>query len=317
VRVLDNQRVNAGDVIVEIDPRDLQARVDESQAAVDLAQAERNAAISTLELTKATTAAALEQAQAEVNAAQAAVDQARAEYAAAQSELERARADLSRYEQIAGPAVSQQQVDLARATAQRADAQTEAARKAVTAAQAQVAAAQGRLIAAQAAPYQVAAADSQVKRAGATVNQAQAALREAQLQLSYTTITAPQAGRITKRSVEAGNYVVDGQTLLAIVTDDLWTEANFKETQLADMRPGQDVSIRIDAFPDENFRGHVDSIQAGGGAYFSLLPPENATGNFVKVVQRVPVKIVFDQPLDLNRFAIGPGMSAVPKVKVK
>jgi membrane fusion protein, multidrug efflux system len=141
-------------------------------------------------------------------------------------------------------------------------------------------------------------------------------LNEATLQLSYTTITAPEAGRVTRRAVEEGMFVQPGQQLMAIVTDDLWVVANFKETQLAHIRPGEPVDIRVDAYPGHRFRGHVDSIQAGTGARFSLLPPENATGNYVKVVQRVPVKIVFDEPPDPN-FPLGPGMSVVPRVHVR
>jgi membrane fusion protein (multidrug efflux system) len=143
-----------------------------------------------------------------------------------------------------------------------------------------------------------------------------AAVRQAQLELSYTKIVAPEAGRITQRSVEPGRYVQVGQPLLSIVPDRLWVVANFKETQLHAMRPGQAVAITVDAYPTRTFRGHVDSIQAGAGAAFSLLPPENATGNYVKVVQRVPVKIVFDDPPDPHDV-LGPGMSVVPTVTVR
>jgi membrane fusion protein (multidrug efflux system) len=138
----------------------------------------------------------------------------------------------------------------------------------------------------------------------------------AELQLSYTKIYAPVCGRVTRRSVEVGDYVGIGQELMAIVPDDVYVTANFKETQLTYMRPGQPVEIRIDAFPKKRFTGHVDSIQRGSGAAFSLLPPENATGNYVKIVQRVPVKIVFDEPPDPS-YPIGPGMSVVPEVKIR
>jgi len=138
-------------------------------------------------------------------------------------------------------------------------------------------------------------------------------LNQGTLQLSYTTITAPEEGRVTRRAVEEGMFVQAGQQLLALVTDDLWVVANFKETQLAKIRPGAPVDIRVDAYKRHHFRGRVDSIQAGTGARFSLLPPENATGNYVKVVQRVPVKIVFDPPPD-PQYPLGPGMSAVPTV---
>jgi membrane fusion protein (multidrug efflux system) len=138
---------------------------------------------------------------------------------------------------------------------------------------------------------------------------------EAWLKVSYTKIVAPEAGRVTNRTVEEGQYVQVGQSLMTVVPDDLWVVANFKETQLEKIRPGQPVEVRVDAYPGVVLRGHVDSIQAGTGARFSLLPPENATGNFVKVVQRVPVKIVFDAPLPAG-VTLGPGMSVVPTVRV-
>ncbi|MGH9807184.1 MAG: HlyD family secretion protein, partial [Terriglobia bacterium] len=157
---------------------------------------------------------------------------------------------------------------------------------------------------------------AQVVAARAEVSEAEAELHQAELQESYTKITAPEAGRVTNKSVEPGDYVQVGQPLFAIVSPQVWVTANFKETQLTDMRPGQPAEVEVDAYPSRALRGHVDSIQAGSGARFSLLPPENATGNFVKVVQRVPVKIVFDEQPGVPRV-LGPGMSAVPEVKVK
>ena len=154
------------------------------------------------------------------------------------------------------------------------------------------------------------------RTAAASLEAARQRLNQATLQLSYTTITAPEAGRVTRKAIEEGMFVQPGQQLMALVTDDLWVVANFKETQLQHIRPGQPVDIRVDAYPRHRFRGHVDSIQAGTGARFSLLPPENATGNYVKVVQRVPVKIVFDEPPD-PQFPFGPGMSVVPRVHVR
>lgn len=141
-------------------------------------------------------------------------------------------------------------------------------------------------------------------------------LQAAKLNLDYTRITAPVSGRITRKNVEPGDYVQVGQTLFSIVQHDVWVVANFKETQLTHMRPGQKAYIQIDAFPGRTFHGHVDSIQSGTGAAFSLLPPENATGNYVKVVQRVPVKIVFDEPPDVEAM-LAPGMSVVPEVQVR
>jgi membrane fusion protein, multidrug efflux system len=156
---------------------------------------------------------------------------------------------------------------------------------------------------------------AQARTATAQIAQLQAAVQQAELNLSYTDITAPDAGRITQKSVEPGQYAQVGQPLCSIVTDRLWVVANFKETQLRGMRPGEPVTIEVDAYPGHPLKGHVDSVQRGSGAAFSLLPPENATGNYVKVVQRVPVKIVFDQPPDPGR-PLGPGMSVVPSVKI-
>lgn len=150
----------------------------------------------------------------------------------------------------------------------------------------------------------------------AAVEQQTAVLKQAELNLSYTTIVAPEDGRVTRKTVEAGSYVQVGQTLLSLVPKEVWIVANFKETQLTYMRPGQPVTLHADAYPDHDFHGHVDSIQSGTGARFSLLPPENATGNYVKVVQRVPVKIVLDDPADAH-FLLAPGMSVVPRVRVR
>jgi membrane fusion protein, multidrug efflux system len=159
-------------------------------------------------------------------------------------------------------------------------------------------------------------AKAQLDSAKSRVAETKASVEQAQLNLSYTNIHAPQSGKIAKKSVEAGQYIRTGQPVLNIVTPDVWVIANFKETQLKHMKPGQQVSIKVDAFSGKKFKGHVDSIQTGTGSIFSLLPPENATGNYIKVVQRVPVKILFDEdPNDINMLS--PGMSVMPVVKVK
>jgi membrane fusion protein, multidrug efflux system len=193
---------------------------------------------------------------------------------------------LKRYEQlVASDSATKQRLDYAAADAQAAAAQLEAAKK-------------------------------QVLMADAKTAQSQANVQQAQLNLSYTKIYAPQDGTVTNKSVEIGEFVTIGQPLLAIVAKDVWVVANYKETQLRHMRVGQKATISVDAYPHKKLKGHVDSIQEGTGARFSLLPPENATGNYVKVVQRVPVKIVFDEePNALTRLA--PGMSVVPEVKVR
>jgi membrane fusion protein (multidrug efflux system) len=162
----------------------------------------------------------------------------------------------------------------------------------------------------------VAQSRSQTDVAQAEAARAEAEVRQARLNLSYTKIYAPISGHVTRKSVEVGAYVQVGQPLLALVDPDLWVIANFKETQLAKMRRGQPVTVTVDAHPGVTFAAHVDSLQRGSGARFSLLPPENATGNYVKVVQRVPVKIVFDDAKQVERHALGPGMSVLPSVKV-
>ncbi|WP_352432471.1 HlyD family secretion protein, partial [Pyrinomonas sp.] len=157
---------------------------------------------------------------------------------------------------------------------------------------------------------------AQAETATASIEQLRAAVKQAELELSYTKIYAPASGRIARRAVEEGNLVQAGQPLVAIVSGEVWVVANFKETQIGQMHPGQTVEIYVDAYPDKVFRGHIDSMQAGTGSRFSLLPPENATGNYVKVVQRVPVKIVFDDPPDPQHMLV-PGMSVEPEVRVR
>jgi len=238
--------------------------------------------------------AQLLQAQAMVQQAEAQADQAKAQLAqqSAQSDIASINfnRDASLYQQDLR-AVAKQDVDTTRATLEAARANVDAARAAAQAAQSQIGSDQ------------------------AAVHVAQAALDDADLQFSYTRITATETGRITRKTVEPGNYVTAGQTLFSIVQHNVWVTANFKETQLYRMEQGQPVRVRVDTFPGRDFKAHVDSFQLGSGSRFSLLPAENATGNYVKVVQRIPVKIVFDEPLDvLSRLA--PGMSVEPRVNV-
>jgi membrane fusion protein (multidrug efflux system) len=317
VQVNDNQAVSAGDVLANIDPRDLQAKLAEARATLEAAQADADAARANVDLTRATTAAALTQGQAGVESAKSQLASAEADVSAAQAESTRREADAKRYTSVDPRGVSQEQLDASRAAAGAARAQLLAAQKRVAAAEAQVSEAQGKLAAARTAAQQIAAAQAKARSAEARVSQAKADVDAATLDVSYTTIKAPVAGRVTRKSVQPGQYLQVGQTLLAIVPRDLWVTANFKETQLTQMRVGQPVDIHVDAFPDHAFHGHVDSIQAGTGARFSLLPPENATGNYVKVVQRVPVKIVFDGHEDDEvRRMLGLGMSVLPEVHV-
>ncbi len=327
----DNQHVKKGDALVELDPRDFAARLAQAQANLEAARARHRSAEINVRVIDTTAGAGVEQAAAGVEAAARQVDtarsrleQARAQVAAAAAESTRAQADAARYERLFQyHAVSGQDRDKAVAVGRSAAAVLEAAQKAQQAAndglrqaESQLGEAKARLASAKAAPSQVAYSRSQAETASAEIAQAEAAVRQAQLDLSYTKVVAPEAGRITRKSVEPGAYVQVGQPLLSIVPDRLWVVANFKETQLRAMHPGQPVAITVDAYPDRTFRGHVDSIQAGSGAAFSLLPPENATGNYVKVVQRVPVKIMFDDPPDPH-YVLGPGMSVVPTVTVR
>ena len=277
----DNQHVRAGEPLVLIDPRDFQAKLDQAKAQ------------------QASAEATLQQSRAQVLVQQANVDQAAANVRVSEADLLQARQDYDRFQKINPHAVTRQQIDAATATFHSAQARLEASRQTVDGAQAQVRAAQAQVLAAQ-----------------ASLQQAEANTQAAELQLSYCTIVAPVAGIVTHRSVDAGNYVSAGQPLFALVQDDRWVTANFKETQLASIRPGQDVDISIDAVPSVTFHGKVDSFQAGTGTVFSALPAENATGNYVKIVQRLPVKIVFDDPR-VKDYPLAPGMSVTPSVRVR
>jgi membrane fusion protein (multidrug efflux system) len=323
--------VKQGDLLVELDPRDFEARLAQAAANLAAAVAQHQGATINVRVVDTTSGAGVQQAEAAVQTAQRQVDgarsrleQARAQVAAAQAEATRAAADAKRYEQILqSGGVSRQERDNAVAAASTADANLNAARKAeqaaadsVRQAEAQLQEARARLASAKAAPDQVAYSRAQANQVAAQIAQFEAAVHQAALDLSYTKIYAPDSGRITRKTVEPGVYVQVGQTLFWIVPDQVWVVANFKETQLRYMRPGQPATVRVDAYPDRVFKGHVDSIQSGAGARFSLLPPENATGNYVKVVQRVPVKIFIDDPPDPNHV-LGPGMSVVPEVKVR
>jgi membrane fusion protein (multidrug efflux system) len=278
----DNYQVKRGDLIIELDPRDYE---------VALASASANLASAQSKLTEA---------DAQQNVAQAGLGQVKADLASAQASAENAVSDFNRNEQLYKThVIDRREYDASAAQAKTAAASVESATKRVTSQEAQV-----RL------------ASAQYVTASAEVKQAESQMQQAELQLSYTRIFAPFAGRVTKKSVEPGNYVQPGQTLLSLVPPDVWVVANFKETQLKRMKVGQPVSIRVDAIPGREFKAHVESLQVGTGSRFTLLPPENATGNFVKVVQRIPVKIVFDEPpADLER--LWAGESVEPKVDVR
>lgn len=326
---------------VELTRATARANVQQASATVQQARSgvESQRAAASAERTRIT------QAGAGVATAQANAAQARSQVAAAEAEATRAQADVARYQELfQKDEISRQRLDQAIAAARTAAAQLDAARQRVTAAEAQVSEARaaestaaenarraqtqiggaqagvseaaGRLAQANTAPQQVAVSQAQAETAGASLEQLQAAVRQAELELSYTKIYAPESGRVTRKAVEEGVLVQPGQPLMAVVSGEVWVTANFKEDQIGKLKPGQSVEIKVDAYPDRTFKGHVDSIQMGTGSRFSLIPPENATGNYVKVVQRVPVKLVFDEQPDPGHM-LAPGMSVEPEVRIK
>ncbi len=294
VCVYDNQPVKAGDVLLEIDPQDFAVEVAQKKAALVSAESNVKLLLASLDLIGAQVATA--EATARQSAAEAAADQANAE---------KAEADLKRAEDlIQQKTISPQEYDAAKAAAASAAATLKAGREKAASDQSKISETRAELEAGRRA----------WERAGAQSDQSRVDIQQADLNQSYTRLVAPQDGRITRKAVEKGDYVQIGQKLMALVPNDLWVTANFKETQLKNIRPGQPVKIEIDSAGGRRFAGRVDSIQAGSGAAFSLLPPENAVGNYVKVVQRVPVKIIFAEPVEAGHV-LGPGMSVVPYVR--
>ena len=308
VYVRDNQLVKKGTLLLEIDPRDYQAQLTQAEATVTSARAQR----STAEQASASRRSVIAQQQAQLAAAEAGVAQARAQARAAQAQAANDARDEQRYAELyKTDAVSRQRYDQALTTARASAAQAAAADQRTQAARAQ--AGQAVAVVTQARnDYRQAA--EQISVSDAQIAQAQAAADQARLQLSYTKLYATETGRVTGKAVDEGQTVAVGQQLLLITYGQLWVTANFKETQLAHMRVGQPVLLAVDAYSGEQFRGLVESFQRGTGARFSLLPAENATGNYVKVVQRIPVKIVFDGQPDLHLLA--PGMSVTPEVDI-
>ncbi len=298
-RVVENQLVKSNELLVELDPRDYEAKLAQKNAALKSAMAYQHALQASFELVRA-----------RVNTAQATVKQSEAEAAAAKSTFDNAMANWNRAQKMwntdSNGVMSDQEYDAARATMNTAQANWQAAVQKAESDASKVAESHS----------QVDAAEKLYEQAGAQVAQAEADVQTAKLDLSYTEIRAPVDGRVARKAVEQGAYVQVAQNLFAIVRPEVWVTANFKETQLARMRPGQPASLKIDSLGGKVFRGHVDSVQSGSGSRFSLLPPENAVGNYVKVVQRVPVKIVFDDPLTIED-GLGPGMSVEPVVQVR
>lgn len=343
VAVKDNQQVDAGAVLAVIDPRDYQVALDKARA--ELATAEADAAAARVNVPITSTAATsnvstaqggVEQAQAAIEAAQRGVDAANARLATAQARQREAEAnttktakDVERFKAlVAKDEVPQQQYDAAVAAAEAARAAVDSARAQVQEAQAGISVAQSQLMqaragasqataqlqTAQTGPQQVAAQRARAASADARVLQQRAAAEQAELNLQYTTVRAPMRGIVSKKTVEVGQVVQPSQPLMTIIPlEEVWVTANFKETQLENMRPGQPAVIEVDAYGGRDFKGHIESLAAATGSRFSLLPPENATGNFVKVVQRIPVRIAIDEKQDAQQL-LRPGMSVTAKV---
>lgn len=347
VLVKDNQQVQQGQVLVKLDPRDFQNQVQQARAALTEAQQQAQTARSQVtqaaQTTQGTTTqaqgnissatAAIANAEAAVQEAQAGVPAAQAGVTQAQANLQRAEADFNRYSTLLQQgAITAQQFETARNTyqvalAQRNSAQDQVrqaqarvtqAQQDVARAQAQLTTSQGGLQRAQAGQSQTQANRNQYQAALAAVRKAQAQLNNAQLQLSYTTIAAPITGTVGNKNVEAGQRIQPGTPLMAVVDGRSWVVANFKETQLEDMQPGDPVQIKLDAFPNHPFQGYVESLSPASGSQFALLPPDNATGNFTKVVQRIPVRVRFaSQSIRGYETRIAPGMSATVTVSVR
>jgi membrane fusion protein (multidrug efflux system) len=333
VDVEENQLVKQGDVIAELDPRDFQIAVENAQAALANAQANAAAANVNVPLTSINTGSTLRSAQADVSGAHASVGQAEQQLASAKAKVIQAQAnytkalqDLDRYRPlVAKDVISKQQFDAAVAAADADKAAVDDANAGVQAAADGVHAAHDRenqafaqQNSAETGPQQVAVQSARAKAALAQVEQAQAQLDQANLNLSYTKIVAPAAGIITRKSVEIDQNLATGQNILTLVSlEDLWITANFKETQLKHMSAGQPVEIEVDA-TGKTYHGKITQIGGATGSVLSLFPPENATGNYVKVVQRVPVRIDFNDLKDEDsNHALRPGLSVEPKVRVK
>jgi membrane fusion protein, multidrug efflux system len=326
VRVSDNQAVQAGDVLVVLDDRDLSAKVAGARADLAAAIAQRHAAETQLSVTQASVDSNLaiarggmKQAAAVDGTTRATIEQAEADLDAAESRRNLAQVELDRTVLLTqSGALSQSELDVKRAAFEQADAARAQARAQLTSAHANVdnssgtlASARGRLLAAESGPAQVEAARANLELSRAKVDQAQAALDQAELYLSYTRVTAGVSGVVSRRSVEVGQLVSPERPLMALVPlDDTWIVANFKEDQIAEMQPGQPARVSIDTY-DHELTGRVSSLASGTGSRFSLLPPDNASGNFTKVVQRVPVLIQLDPHPDL---VLRPGMSATATV---
>jgi membrane fusion protein (multidrug efflux system) len=333
VNVDENQYVDAGTVLVELDPKDFETAVQQDEANVQSAEAAYEAAKVNVPVININTGTNLRTAGVDVSSASSQVAQSEKQLEAAQDAVAQAEAnstksqlDLQRYTPLVEKdVISKQQFDAAVAAANgnkaalaQAQAQVLASEDAVRVAKDRVTQAQASLKYAQTAPQQVAIQKARADQAAAQVEQARAALAQAKLNLSYTKIVAPEAGIITRKSVEVGQNVSVGQNMATLVSlDDVWITANFKETQLDHMRAKQHVEITVDAYGGRKYDGTVTQIGGATGSVLSLFPPENATGNYVKVVQRVPVRIDLTDPKQNSDHLLRPGLSVEPKVRVK
>jgi len=346
VPVVDNQHVEAGAVLVQLDPRDYEIAVAKARAELADAEASVLTAANNVTITSATATGnvstaqgSVEQSLASVDQAQKELEQARARLVTAQSRLREVEANSTKTARdverlrglLAKDEVSQQQYDAAVAAADVQRAAVDSSKSLVIEAEAGIRVADGKLMwarageqreraglkSAQSAPEQIAAMRARVTAAEARVQQAKAALDQAEMNRQYTVVKAPIAGTISRKAAESGQVIQAGQPLMALIPlDTIWVTANFKETQLRDMRPGQRTTIAVDAYGGREYSGTVESLSAATGARFSLLPPENATGNYVKVVQRVPVKIQLASGQD-SEHVLRPGMSVVATVYTK
>lgn len=331
VYVDDNQYVNAGTLLARIDATDYEVALGSAQASLANDRATADASQVNIPITSVNTTSTMASAQADVDnsragisAAEKALAGARAAVVQAQANNAKAQDDVKRYKPLVDKQEIPEQlyvqaVETSNATAayvEVAAANVQAYQDAVTQAQGKFNQAVAALESARTGPQQVRIQQSRAMAATALADKSKRAVEQAQLNLNYTRIVAPVDGLVAKRSVQVGQYVVPGQQLLAVIPlDDIWVTANFKETQLKNVQPGERVQIFVDAY-DRDYSGHVESIAGGTGAIFSLLPPENATGNYVKVVQRVPVRLRFDPGQD-PEHRLRPGLSVVPKVNVK
>lgn len=284
----DNQFVHKGQLLLKIDPRDYEAAKKEAEGNLVRAQGQYIASQYMLEVAKKNYPGQLKVAQGDLGIAKSQAFKAKTEYV--------------RQHSIVKAATTQQAIDYSTAAYDQAKAE--------------IIKAEGNLLIAEPVEANIQTSNSQIDEQKGALESAEAKLRQAELNLGWTELRAPHDGWISKRNVEQGNYVTTGQSIVAIVEPEVWVIANYKETQITNMRPGQKVKIEVDAYPFLNLKGHIDSIQAGTGAVFSAFPPENATGNYVKIVQRVPVKILIDEGLD-PKIPLALGLSVVPTVYTK